>query len=64
MAQLTPVANLVCKEGTGMELGDRRELDLAAWFAEATPPADDVPFFSEADGEPGEVPQTLDVEHA
>jgi hypothetical protein len=35
MAQLTPLGNLVCKEGTGMELGDRRELDLAAWFAEA-----------------------------
>jgi hypothetical protein len=50
MAQLTPVGNLVCKEGTGIELGERLELDLSAWFELARPDTSDLPWGG--DGEP------------
>jgi hypothetical protein len=47
MAQLTPVGNLVCKEGTGIELGERLELDLSAWFELARPDTSDLPWGDE-----------------
>lgn len=61
-AQLTPVRNLVCKQSTPAELGDRAPLDLTAWFAAAAPDTSDVPFGSdgvESDDDQGEPPMEL-----
>jgi hypothetical protein len=55
VGQLQPVRNLVCKESTAADLGDRRVADLSRWFAlanEATRPDNsDLPL-GLADDEP------------
>lgn len=43
-AQLTPIRNLVCKQSTPAELGDRALVDLTAWFAAAMPDDSDLPW--------------------
>lgn len=52
LAQLQPIANWVCKEGTGV-LGDRREPDLSEWFrvvaTELAPDVSDLPWEGPAD---------------
>lgn len=56
IGQLQPVRNLVCKESTAAELGDRRIADLTRWFqlaSEALVVDDsDIPF--DAKGDPTE----------
>lgn len=70
IGQLQPVRNLVCKESTAADLGDRRVADLARWFDvanEALAPADDdVPFTltAEPDAAADHEPETLPLEDA
>lgn len=48
VGQLQPVGNLVCKEATAADLGDRRVADLSRWFelanAAVAPDNSDLPF--------------------
>jgi hypothetical protein len=60
-AQLTPIRNLVCKQSTPAELGDRAPLDLDAWFAAAGPDMSDLPFVETEAELAAEGQQTLEA---